>query len=456
MRVKTVTPAERNTTGIRWLRLTKGIRKQRMRRMIHNNLLERIVEKNNMNRAYKQVVHNKGAAGVDGMGCEELFQHLRKNGKILIENIKKQTYKPLPVRRVEIPKPDGTKRKLGVPTVTDRLVQQATAQILSPIYEAQFHNNSYGFRPGRNAQQAVLKATEYINEGYNWVVDLDLEKFFDTVNHDKLLSILNKTIKDGRVLSLIRKFLVSGVIIGGSMEDTEIGTPQGGNLSPLLANVLLNEFDWELDKRGHKFVRYADDCIILVRSEKAANRVMQSVTKYLETVLKLKVNTSKSKIDRPTGIKFLGFTFYNQFKLKKYKPKAHPKSVEKVIVKIKGLTKRSWGVSNKYKAMKINEVIRGWINYFKIGALLSIARKLDRIIRYRFRMCIWKHWKTNKNRYKNLIKLGVYDINARKVAGNHGYARVCRSKPICFAMSNDRLKKFGLLSAEEYFIKVSC
>lgn len=326
--------------------------------------IEDILSNNNLNRAYQQVINNNGAAGIDGMECKDLLSHLRTNGARLRENVRNQTYKPMPVKRVEIPKEDGSKRKLGIPTVTDRMIQQATAQVLTPVYERKFHKSSYGFRPGKSAQQAVLKAVEYMNEGYNWVVDIDLEKFFDTVNHNKLISILNKEIKDGKILSLIRKFLVSGVMVGERMEATEVGTPQGGNISPLLANIMLNELDWELEKRKLRFVRYADDCIILVRSQKAAERVMKSITRYIETTLLLKVNRKKSMIGRPTDIKYLGFTFYNQFKAKKYKAKAHEKSVEKVVRKLKQLTSRRWGVSNSVKAQKIAEVLRGWINYF--------------------------------------------------------------------------------------------
>ena len=419
--------------------------------MIINNILSN----DNLNRAYKQVVKNKGAAGIDGMECEALFSHLRTNGAQLKESIRNQAYNPLPVKRVEIPKEDGSKRKLGIPTVTDRLIQQAVAQVLTPIYERIFHRNSYGFRPEKSAQQAVLKAVEYMNDGYNWVVDIDLEKFFDTVDHNKLISILNKEIKDGKVLSLIRKFLVSGVMVGEHMEETEIGTPQGGNLSPLLANIILNELDWELEKRKLKFVRYADDCIILVRSQKAAQRVMDSITKYIESKLLLKVNRKKSKIGRPIEIKYLGFTFYNQFNAKKYKAKAHEKSVQKVVRKLKQLTSRRWGVSNSVKAQKIAEVLRGWINYFKIGSILTVTRKIDTMLRYRFRMCIWKHWKTTQNKYKNLVKLGVGSRNAARAAWSHGYARICRTEAVCYAMSNARLARFGLLSAEAYFVKVS-
>ena len=399
-----------------------------------STIIEDILSKDNLNRAYQQVIKNKGAAGVDGMECEGLLSHLRANGTQLRESVRNQSYKPMPVKRVEIPKEDGSKRKLGIPTVKDRMIQQAISQVLGPIYERKFHANSYGFRPGKSAQQAVLKAVEYMNEGYNWVVDLDLEKFFDTVNHDKLISILNKEIKDGKVLSLIRKFLVSGVMVGEQMEETEIGTPQGGNLSPLLANIILNELDWELEKRKLKFVRYADDCIILVRSQKAANRVMESITRYIESKLILKVNRKKSKIGRPTEIKYLGFTFYNQFKEKKYKAKAHEKSIQKVVKRLKLLTSRKWSVNNAYKAQKISEVLRGWINYFKIGSILTVTRKLDRILRYRFRMCIWKHWKTPQNKFRNLVKLGVWEGNAAKAAWSHGYARICRSEAVCLSL----------------------
>ena len=424
--------------------------------MMQRELMAEILAKDNLNAAYKQVVRNKGAAGVDGMACDELLGYLKEHGEEIKDEVKHRLYKPLPVRRVEIPKPDGSMRKLGVPTVTDRFLQQAVAQVLSPIFEKQFHECSYGFRPGRNAHQAVLKAAEYLNEGYNWIVDLDLEKFFDTVDHDILIALLSRTIQDGSVISLIRKFLVSGVMIGDETEPTELGTVQGGNISPLLANVILNEFDWELDRRGLKFVRYADDCMILVKSRKAAERVLRSVTNYLAQKLHLRVNTSKSKIARPQEVKYLGFGFYCVFKEKKFYPRVHPKSVEKLFEKIRKLTKRSWGVGNDYKVRKLNEVIRGWTNYFKIGAMVTAARKADRMIRYRLRMCIWKHWKNPKTRFKRLVQLGVGKENARMAAGNQAYARICRSEPICFAISNDRLERFGLISMEKYLRKLTC
>ena len=421
--------------------------------------IDDILSNENMNRAYKQVIKNKGAAGIDGMECNDLFSHLKVNGHQLRESIRNQSYKPMPVKRVEIPKADGSKRKLGIPTVTDRMVQQAAAQVLTPIYERKFHENSYGFRPGKSAQKAVLKAVEYMNEGYNWVVDIDLEKFFDTVEHDKLISVLNKEIKDGKILSLIRKFLVSGVMVGEQIEETEIGTPQGGNISPLLANILLNELDWELESRGLKFARYADDCIIMVGSEMSANRVMRNISRFIEEKLGLKVNMTKSKVDRPSGLKYLGFGFYFDSRAHQFKAKPHAKSIAKFKKRMKGLTCRSWGVSNSYKVEKLNQLIRGWINYFKIGSMKILCAKLDANIRYRLRMCIWKHWKTPQNRAKNLMKLGIDRITAYKVGYcSRAYAHVCSCGAVNIAITNKRLASFGLISMLDYYTErcVTC
>ena len=424
-----------------------------------SSLMEQILSSDNLNRAYLQVVRNKGAEGVDGMKYTELKEHLAKNGEIIKEQLRTRKYKPQPVRRVEIPKPDGGVRNLGVPTVTDRFIQQAIAQVLTPIYEEQFHDHSYGFRPNRCAQQAILTALDMMNDGNDWIVDIDLEKFFDTVNHDKLMTIIGRTIKDGDVISIVRKYLVSGIMIDDEYEDSIVGTPQGGNLSPLLANIMLNELDKEMEKRGLNFVRYADDCIIFVKSEKAAARVMESVTKYVENVLRLKVNRGKSKIGRPTEIQYLGFTFYYQFQEKKYKIKVPKKSLDKVMKKVRKLTSRKWGVSNSYKAQKIAEVVRGWINYFKIGSILTVSRKLDTVIRYRFRMCIWKHWKTPQNRAKNLMKLGIDRITAYKVGYcSRAYAHVCSCGAVNIAITNKRLASFGLISMLDYYTErcVTC
>ena len=327
--------------------------------------MEQILSKDNLNAAYLQVVRNKGAAGIDGMTVEGLGAYLSKNGESIREQLRTRKYKPQPVRRVEIPKPDGGTRNLGVPTVVDRFVQQAVAQVLTPIFEEQFHDHSYGFRPNRCAQQAVLKALEIMNDGHSWIVDIDLAKFFDTVDHDKLMTIFGRTIKDGDVISVVRKFLVSGVMIDDEYEDTIIGTPQGGNISPLLANIMLNELDKELEARGLDFVRYADDLIIMVGSRQAAERVMKSVARFIEERLGLKVNAEKSKVDKPKGIKYLGFGFYFDPFAKAYKARPHQKAVAKFKAQMKKLSCRGWGVDNAYKVLKLNQLIRGWVNTSK-------------------------------------------------------------------------------------------
>ena len=419
-----------------------------------SSLMEQILSNENLNAAYLQVVRNKGAAGVDGMEYTELQKHLSENGENIKEQLRTRKYKPQPVRRVEIPKSDGGVRKLGVPTVTDRFIQQAIAQRLTPIFEEQFHNHSYGFRPNRCAQQAVIKALERMNNGHSWIVDIDLERFFDTVDHDKLMTIIGRTVKDGDVISIIRKFLISGIMVDGEYEDSVIGTPQGGNLSPLLANIMLNELDKEMEARELDFVRYADDCIIMVGSRQAAERVMKSITRYIEEKLGLKVNASKSKIDKPKGIKYLGFGFYYDSFAKEYRAKPHAKSVEKFKARMKKLTCRSWGVDNAYKVKKLNELIRGWINYFKIGSMKGLCERLDSNIRYRLRMCIWKHWKTPQNRAKNLIKLGI----SRKYAWSTAYsgariAYVCQRGAMNITVTKERLTQFGLVSMLDYYVE---
>jgi group II intron reverse transcriptase/maturase len=412
-----------------------------------DKLLEQILSSENLNEAFLQVKRNKGAEGIDGMKVGELGEHLKANGELIKEQLRNRNYKPRPVRRVEIPKPDGGVRNLGVPTVTDRFIQQAVAQVLTPIYEEQFSNSSYGFRPGRCAEMAIIRCLEMMNDGYTWIVDIDLEKFFDNVNHDKLMNIISRTIKDGDVISIIRKFLVSGVMIDDEYKDTIIGTPQGGNLSPLLSNIMLNELDKELEARGLNFVRYADDCIILVKSEKSANRVMESITNFLKEALGLKVNISKSKVDRPNGIKYLGFGFYWDTFSHQFKAKPHMKSIQKLKEKLKLLTSRSWGVSTTHRVMKLKQLIVGWINYFRIGQMKGICKELDEHIRFRLRMCIWKQWKKVKTKHKNLMTLGIPKGKAWEWANTRkGYARVARSYILHRAITNDRLKKFGLVS----------
>ncbi len=298
-----------------------------------------------------------------------------------------------------------------------------------------------------------------MNDGHSWIVDIDLAKFFDTVDHDKLMTIFGRTIKDGDVISVIRKFLASGVMIDDEYEDTIVGTPQGGNISPLMANIMLNELDKELEARGLDFVRYADDLIIMVGSRQAADRVMKSVTRFIEEKLGLKVNAEKSKVDKPKGIKYLGFGFYFDSFAKVYKAKPHPKAVAKFKAQMKKLTGRSWGVSNSYKVFKLNQLIRGWVNYFRIGSMKSLCERLDSNIRFRLRMCIWKHWKTAQNRAENLIKLGI----SRKFAWSTAYygahiAHVCQGGAMNMAVTKERLTRFGLVSMADYYAerRVTC
>ena len=402
--------------------MVKSSETERKERMDTSSLMEQILSSDNLNIAYLQVVRNKGAEGVDGMKYTELKEHLEKNGEIIKEQLGTRKYKPQPVRRVEIPKPDGGVRNLGVPTVTDRFIQQAIAQVLTPIYEEQFHEHSYGFRPNRCAQQAILTALDMMNDGNDWIVDIDLEKFFDTVNHDKLMTTIGRTIKDGDVISIIRKYLVSGIMIDDEYEDSIVGTPQGGNLSPLLANIMLNELDKEMEKRG------------------------------------LKVNMTKSKVDRPSGLKYLGFGFYYDTRAHQFKAKPHAQSVAKFKNRMRKLTCRSWGVSNSYKVEKLNQLIRGWINYFKIGSMKTLCKELDSNIRYRLRMCIWKHWKTPQNRAENLIKLGMNKEDAYSIAYTGArIAHVC-SGALNYVITNKRLASFGLVSMLDYYTErcVTC
>ena len=386
------------------------------RRQIMSQLLEEILSRDNMMLAYKKVKANKGASGVDGVRIEDIDQYLRDNWVEIRERIRQRKYKPQPVLRVEIPKPSGGVRNLGIPSVIDRIIEQAIVQRLTPIVEPYFSEYSYGFRPGRSAQMAVIKFLEYLNDGYTYIVDIDLEKFFDNVPQDKLMTLVRNIIHDPDTESLIHKYLKAGVMIKGKYEETRVGTPQGGNLSPLLSNIMLNELDKEMEKRGLNFVRYADDCIIMVGSEMSANRVMRNISRFIEEKLGLKVNMTKSKVDRPNGLKYLGFGFYFDSRAHQYKAKPHAISVAKFKKRMKELTCRSWGVSNSYKIEKLNQLIRGWINYFKIGSMKTLCKELDGNIRYRLRMCIWKHWKTPQNRAKNLMKIDVPRWAAFKIA----------------------------------------
>jgi group II intron reverse transcriptase/maturase len=417
------------------------------------SLLERILNKKNLHAAYKQVMRNKGSHGVDGMAVDELLPYLNEEGGKLIEMLKAGTYRPKPVRRVEIPKPDGGVRLLGIPTVVDRMLQQAIAQILNPIFDPGFSENSFGFRPGKSAHQAILKAQEYMNMGYTWVVDIDLAKYFDTVNHDKLMSLVARRIKDKRVLKLIREYLKAGVMINGVVIDTTDGCPQGGPLSPLLSNIMLDELDKELEKRGHKFCRYADDCNIYVRSRKAAERTMKSVVEFLEGPLKLKVNKEKSAVDRPWKRKFLGFSFYCA--KKGIGIRVHEKSIKRVREKIRAITSRSNGKSMEYRLTKLAQLINGWVNYFGIADMKNLAQNLDEWTRRRLRMCIWKQWKKIKTKHDNLVKLGIDNRKAWEFANTRkGYWRVSNSPILARTITNERLKKRGFTGFVNILAKV--
>lgn len=418
-------------------------------------LIEEVLSKENLNKAYLQVFRNKGSAGVDGVSVNELKEHLRVNGDKIIGDIKKRKYKPLPVKRVEIPKDNGKKRLLGIPTVVDRVIQQALAQVLSPIYEKQFSDNSYGFRPKRSCEMAIIKSLEFINDGHDWIVDIDLERFFDTVNHDRLIQIIYRTIDDGDIMSLISKYLKAGVMIQGKLEETKLGTPQGGNLSPLLSNIMLNELDKELESRGLRFVRYADDCNIYVGSEKAANRVMKSITKFIEKKLGLIVNASKSKVGRPRDIKFLGFGYYFDAKSKRYEVRPHEVSIQKFKRKLKRLTKRSWSISLDKRLLKLKQLIRGWVNYFRIAKMKTLLNKIDNKIRNAIRVVIWKQWKVSTRQIKSLIKLGIDEGQAKGITWcRRGYQYISHSWIIQRAISNKRLEKRGLVSARDHYLKI--
>lgn len=417
-------------------------------------LLEKILEKENLNKAYKHVKANQGAPGVDGITVDEANDFIIQNKEKLLYQMRKRTYKPQPVRRVQIPKENGKMRNLGIPTVFDRIIQQAMVQILSPIFEEQFSETSYGFRPGRCCENAVVKALEYLNDGYEWIVDIDLERFFDTVDQDRLINIIMRTIKDGDVVSLIRKYLSAGVMDKGVIKATEKGTPQGGNLSPLLSNIMLNELDKELEARGLRFVRYADDCIVLVKSEKAANRVLESITKYIEKKLGLKVNAEKSKITRPTKTKYLGFSFWKDAK-GKWKPKPHLKSYQKIKRKLKQLTCRRISISLDERIKQINYAVRGWVNYFKIANMKNAIQEIDEHLRTRIRVIIWKQWKKASRREKALLKLGVKPDIAHNLANtSKGYQLVAKTDWLKFAINIERLRKRGLTFLSDQYQKV--
>lgn len=413
-------------------------------------LLEEVLERNNMLLALKRVISNKGSHGVDGMKIDELREHIKKHWDTIKAKILESKYNPSPVRRVEIPKVDGGVRLLGIPTVQDRLIQQAIAQILSRIYEPLFSNNSFGFRPRRGAKDAVTKSKQYINEGNRWVIDMDLEKFFDKVNHDILMGKLEKKIKDKRLLSLIRKYLKSGILINGVSVTSSEGTPQGGPLSPLLANIMLDELDKELEKRRHKFCRYADDNNVYVKSKRAGIRVMESMIKLIENKLKLKVNKDKSAVDFVSKRKFLGFSFY--FAKGGAEIRIHEKSIKRFKDKIKFYTNRNIGISMESRLKKLNQIMRGWINYYGIANAVAKLKELDKWIRRRLRACIWKQWKKISTRHRNLVKLGINKYKAWEYANTRkGYWRISKSPILSKSLNNKYLESLGFVSLTQTY-----
>lgn len=415
-------------------------------------LLEKILSRDNMFEALKRVKANKGAGGIDGISVEEIDQYLRENWVNIRDRIRRRRYKPQPVRRVEIPKPNGGVRNLGIPTVVDRVIEQAIAQVLTPIAELHFSEYSYGFRPNRSAHQAIIKLLEYFNDGYTYIVDIDLEKFFDNVPQDKLMTLVHNLINDPDTESLIRKYLNAGVMVKGKYEATTKGTPQGGNLSPLLSNIMLNELDRELERRGLHFVRYADDCVITVGSSAAANRVMATVTKWIEKKLGLKVNATKSKVTKPMNLKYLGFGFWKDSSNGKWKARPHRDSIKQFERKLKQLTKRNWSVSMDYRIMKLNQVIRGWINYFRIGSMKTALARIDEHLRTRMRIVVWKQWKTSEKRIWGLRKLGAPMWMAKQSAGFHDHYQAVAKTAGLRLINKEVLARRGLISCLDYYL----
>lgn len=431
--------------------------KKGSRQAMKEDIITKILDRDNLNEAFKNVKANKGASGIDDLSIEETATYIKENKATIVWQLYNRKYQPQPVRRVEIPKPNGGIRKLGIPIVLDRVIQQAMVQVLSPMFESYFSENSYGFRAKRSCQQAVLKALEYMNDGYKWIVDIDLEKFFDNVPHDRLLRLVSDVVEDGNVVSLVNKFLKAGVMIEGKYEETTIGTPQGGPLSPLLSNIMLNLLDKELEARKLCFTRYADDTIILVKSEKAANRVMASITKFIENKLKLKVNMTKTKVCTPWDLKYLGFGFY---KMKKWECIPHKASKQKFKRSLKRLTNRSKSISLDKRFEELNWTIRGWVNYFRISKMKTFLKETDEHLGARIRVIIWKQWKKPKTQIKNLVKCGYSPDEARGLAYcRKGYTFIGHSKILQNAITkeslqntNKKLGRRGLVFALDYYL----
>ncbi len=436
---------EELSKAIRPIRTTPGVNL-----FFLSSMLEEILDYRNVQKALKQVISNKGAGGMDSMQTDELRGWLEANWTAWNRSILDGSYHPQPVRKVEIPKPQGGTRMLGIPTVLDRLLAQAIHQWLSPQHEQEFLENSYGFRAGRNAHQAVERARNYLEEGKVWVIELDLEQFFDRVNHDKLMGLLCKRVADKRTLKLIRSYLNSGIMEGGLVSPRTEGTPQGSPLSPLLSNIALHELDKELASRGHSFVRYADDISIYVKSEKAAERVKESTTEYIEKGLKLRVNREKTRVSQPQQSTLLGFSFYRS--KGKWEVRIAPKSLKRIKEKIRAKTKRNDPSNAGEKIKKLEAVIEGWVNYFRIARAKTVMQMLDEMVRNRIRIGIWKQWKTPKTRVRNLRKLGAIAGKAY-IWGNSswGYCRMAHSPALCSTVTNEKLQRIGYVGFSNYY-----
>jgi RNA-directed DNA polymerase len=414
----------------------------------NRDLLQEVLNSDNLWRAWRRVKSNKGKPGIDGVTVEEWPAHARLHWQDVRAEIEQGRYKPQAVKRVEIPKRGGGKRPLGIPTVTDRVIQQAIAQVLTPIFDPGFSDWSYGFRPGRNAHQAIRQVQEKVKQGWRWAVDIDLAKFFDTVNHDLLMHLLGRAIADKALLKLIGRYLRAGVLVDEHLEPSEVGTPQGGPLSPLLANIVLHQLDLELERRGHHFARYADDMIILVKSRRAGDRVMASLTRFLEERLKLKVNTAKSKVAPVSECDFLSF------RMKGTKIRWSDQALADFKQRVKKLTGRSWRVSMKHRLDELGRYLRGWVGYFGISQYYRPVPRIDEWIRRRIRMCYWKQWRSLKTRIRKLMRLGVKRDDAiAHGLSSHNYFRMSRSPVVQQALSNAWLRSQGLVSVKDLWCK---
>ncbi len=421
-------------------------------------LIEELVSRANMKKAYEQVIRNKGSAGVDGMTVNELKPHLQKRWQEIKEAIRQGKYRPQAVKGMPIRKRSGGTRLLGIPTVTDRMLQQAIHQVLSPMFEPDFSNYSYGFRPNKSALQAVEQTKRYINEGYQDIIDLDLKSFFDVVNQDYLMSLVNRKVKDPMVLKLIRRYLQSGILINGILQERTTGTPQGSPLSPLLSNIILNELDKELTRRGHCFVRYADDCSIFLKSRRSAHRVLQGITKFIEVKLKLKVNREKTKIVRPVSFHTLGYNFvstYQKGNKGEYQLRVSPGKFTELKEKIKSITRKTNAKTFDERITELNLLTRGWVNYFKLANMMSKLQDLDGWVRNRLRYCIWKAWKKPDRRMRAFRQMGIdnehsYSWSRSRMSG----WRIAQSPIMITTITLERLKRRGYKSFEEIYVKL--